>query len=184
MNALAWVPVKWRFEANLAVRHLLTGGGRTLLTVGAVAAGVIVIVFLTSLIFGQRARLTQMLTESIPHVTVRVRPLEPVPLSGLQDLNSPLSSTRIEKQAPQLRFIDDWPHVVDLIRTVPNVRIALPAVMGQGFASRGGNPIGVSITGADPKEQDEVSPVSPDLIAGTYVGLASDQVVIDYELAS
>jgi len=98
-------------------------------------------------------------------------------------LNSPLSSSRIEKQAPQLKFIDYWPRVVDVIRTVPNVRIALPAVQGQGFASRGGNPIGVSMTGADPAEQDEVSPVSPDLISGTYVGLASDQVVIDYELA-
>jgi lipoprotein-releasing system permease protein len=183
MNGLAFVPTKWRFEAKLALRHLVTGGGQTLLTVGAVAAGVIVIVFLTSLIFGQRARLTQMLTESIPHVTVRVKDREPAPLSELEVLNSPLSSSRIEKQAPQLKFIDDWQHVVDVIRTVPNVRIALPAVQGQGFASRGGNPMGVSITGADPADQDEVSPVTPDLIAGTYVGLASDQVVIDYELA-
>lgn len=183
MNGLAFVPVKWRFEAKLALRHLLTGGGQTLLTVGAVAAGVIVIVFLTALIFGLRARLTRMLTESIPHVTVRVRDREPVPLSDLEVLNSPLSSSRIEKQAPQLKFIDDWKHAVDVIRTVPNVRIAVPAVQAQGFASRGGNPIGVSITGADPAEQDEVSPVTRDLIAGTYVGLASDQVVIDYELA-
>lgn len=183
MNGFAFVPVKWRFEAKLALRHLLTGGGQTLLTVGAVAAGVIVIVFLTALIFGLRARLTRMLTESIPHVTVRVKDREPVPLSELDVLNSPLSSSRIEKQAPQLKFIDDWQHVVEVIRTVPNVRIAVPAVQAQGFASRGGNPIGVSITGADPAEQDEVSPVSQDLIAGTYVGLASDQVVIDYELA-
>jgi lipoprotein-releasing system permease protein len=184
MSSLSWVPVKWRFETKLALRHLLTGGGQTLLTVGAVAAGVIVIIFLTALIFGLRARLTRTLTESIPHVTVRVKDREPVPLSELEKLNSPLSSSRIEKQAPQLKFIDDWQHVVDVIRTVPNVRMALPAVQGQGFASRGGNPIGVSITGADPAEQDEVSPVTPDLIAGTYIGLASDQVVIDYELAN
>src|SRR5215813_9977579 len=130
MNALAWLPRKWRFEATLALRHLLTGGGQTLLTVGAVAAGVIVIIFLTALIFGLRARLTRTLTESIPHVTVRVRAREPVPLSELQDLNSPLSSSRIEKQAPQLKFIDDWQHVVEVIRTVPNVRIVLPAVQG------------------------------------------------------
>lgn len=183
MNASALLPVKWRFEATLALRHLRTGGGQTLLTVGAVAAGVIVIVFLTALIFGLRARLTRMLTESIPHVTVTAREREPIPLSELEDLNWPLSSSRIERQAPQLRFIDDWQHAVDVIRKVPNVRIALPAVQAQGFASRGGNPIGVSITGADPAEQDEVSPVSQDLIAGTYLGLASDQVVIDYELA-
>src|SRR5262245_66419846 len=104
MNSFAWVPAKWRFEAKLAVRHLLTGGGQTLLTVGAVAAGVIVIIFLTALIFGLRARLTRTLTESIPHVTVRVKDLEPLPLSQLENLNSPLSRSRIEKQAPQLKF--------------------------------------------------------------------------------
>jgi lipoprotein-releasing system permease protein len=181
MNSL--VPLKWRFEAKLALRHLTTGGGQTLLTVGAVAAGVIVIIFLTALIFGIRARLTTMLTESIPHVTLRVRDLEPVPLSEIQNLENAMSSTRIEKQAPQLKFIDNWQHVVDVVRTVPNVRIASPAVQGQGFASRGGNPIGVTITGADPEQQDEVSPVTQDLIAGKYVGLASDEIVIDYELA-
>ena len=181
MNSL--VPLKWRFEAKLALRHLTTGGGQTLLTVGAVAAGVIVIIFLTALIFGIRARLTTMLTESIPHVTLRVRDLEPVPLSEIQNLENAMSSTRIEKQAPQLKFIDNWQHVVDVVRTVPNVRIASPAVQGQGLASRGGNPIGVTITGADPEQQDEVSPVTQDLIAGKYVGLASDEIVIDYELA-
>ena len=184
MNALlALVPARWRFEAKLALRHLLTGGMQTLLTVGAVAAGVIVIVFLTALIFGLQARWTVLLTESIPHVTIRVRDREPVPLSALEDLNSPLSSTRIEKQAPQLKFIDDWQHTVEVVRTVPNVRIVMPAVQSQGFASRGGNPIGVSITGADPAMQDEVSPVTRDLIAGHFIGLAADQVVIDYELA-
>lgn len=183
MNAFSLVPRKWRFEARLALRHLTTGGGQTLLTVGAVAAGVIVIVFLTALIFGMRAKLTKMLTESIPHVTVKVRDIEPVPLSELQNLGSAISSSRVEKQAPQLKYIDDWSHVVDVIRTIPNVRIVLPAIQGQGFASKGGNPIGVSITGADPAQQDEVSPVSKELIAGEYLGLASDAVVIDYELA-
>ena len=183
MKVLSLVPPKWRFETTLALRHLITGGGQTLLTIGAVAAGVIVIIFLTALIFGIRLKLTNMLTESIPHVTVRVRETEPVPLSELQDLGSAMSSSRIEKQAPQLKFIDDWQHVVDVIRTIPNVRVVLPAIQGQGFASKGANPIGVTITGADPEEQDQVSPVTKDLIAGKYIGLASDEVVIDYELA-
>jgi lipoprotein-releasing system permease protein len=183
MSSLSWVPLKWRFESRLALRYLLTGGGQTLLTIGSVAAGVIVIVFLTSLIFGIRGRLTKLLTETIPHVTVRVRDLEPIPLSELQDLELGMSSTRVERKAPQLKFIDDWQHAVDVIRTIPNVRMALPAIQGQGFASKGGNPIGVVVTGADPAQQDEVSPVTKDLIAGRYVGMAADEVVIDYELA-
>jgi len=183
MSSLSWIPLKWRFEARLALRYLMTGGGQTLLTIGSVAAGVIVIVFLTSLIFGIRGRLTTMLTESIPHVTVKIREPEPIPLSELQDLGSAMSSSRVEKKAPQLKFIDDWQHAVDIIRTVPNVRVVLPAIQGQGFASKGGNPIGVMITGADPGQQDQVSPVTKDLIAGRYIGLAADEVVIDYELA-
>ena len=102
-----------------------------------------------------------MLTEAIPHVTVRVREHEPVPLSEIQDLNDRMSSSRIEKQAPQLKFIDDWQHAVDLIRTVPNVRIALPAVQGQGFASKGGNPLGVTVVGAARSGSGSVSATGP-----------------------
>jgi len=183
MRAHSLIPRTLRFEAKLALRHLKTGGGQTLLTVGAVAAGVIVIIFLTALIFGMREKVTKVLTESISHVTVKVRDVEPVPLSVLQDSGTSMSSSRMEKQAPQLKYIDDWQHAFDVIRTVPNVRIALPAIQGHGFASKGGNPIGVTITGADPAQQDEVSPVSKDLIAGKYLGLESDAVVVDYELA-
>jgi lipoprotein-releasing system permease protein len=43
--------------------------------------------------------------------------------------------------------------------------------------------VGVTVVGADPVQQDEVSPVTPNLIAGTYVGLSADAVVVDYELA-
>lgn len=184
MSALALVPKKLRFEVMLSVRHLLTGGGQTLLTVGAVAAGVIVIIFLTSLIFGLQKKLTVTLTESLSHVTVRVAEPKPIPLSELTDLEAGMSSSsRIEQQAPQMKYIDNWQHVVDVVRGIPNVRIAVPAIQGHGFVSKGGNPLGVSIVGADPAQQDEVSPVTKNLIAGKYVGLASDEVVIDYELA-
>jgi lipoprotein-releasing system permease protein len=184
MSLLSVVPLKWRFEARLALRHLQTGGGQTVLTVGAVAVGVIVIIFLTALIFGMRKKLTVLLTESIPHVIIMVEELQPIPLAELSELGSAMSSTRIERQAPQLKYIDDWQHVVDIVRKLPNVRVALPAVQDQGFASKGGKPIGVAITGADPAQQDEVSPITKNLIAGKYVGLASDEVVIGYELAN
>jgi lipoprotein-releasing system permease protein len=167
----------------LAIRHLMRGGGQTLLTVGAVAAGVVVIIFLTALIFGLQRRLTVTLTETLPHVTVRVAEPKPVPLAELTQLESGMSSSRIEQQRPQMKRIDDWQHVVEVARRVPNVRVAVPAVQGQGFASRGGNPVGVTVVGADPVQQDEVSPVTPNLIAGTYIGLSADAVVVDYELA-
>ena len=37
--------------------------------------------------------------------------------------------------------------------------------------------------GADPALQDEITPVTRDLIAGRYQGLGSDEIVIDKELS-
>jgi lipoprotein-releasing system permease protein len=165
------------------MRHLLSGGGQTLLTVSAVAAGVIIVIFITSLIFGLQERLTELLTDAIPHVTVTVEEAEPRPLSKVAPSPGDLSSTEIEQQAPQLKFIDNYPAVADTIRRLPNVREVAPVVTGQAFISKGANPVGVAVVGADPELQDRITPVTKDLIAGKFIGLGSDEIVIDGELA-
>jgi lipoprotein-releasing system permease protein len=167
----------------VAVRHLLSGGGQTLLTVSAVAAGVIIVIFITSLIFGLQERLTELLTDAIPHVTVTVEETKPQPLSKVPGTTSDLSSTEIEQRAPQLKFIDDYPQVVQTIRGLPNVRDVAPVVTGQAFISKGANPVGVAVVGSDPQLQDRITPVTKDLIAGKFIGLGSDEIVIDGELA-
>ncbi len=184
MNVLlrTFVPRRFRFETQLALRHLLSGGGQTVLTVSAVAAGVIIVIFITSLIFGLQDRLTELLTDAIPHVTITVEEPEPRPLARITD-GSELSSSRIEQQAPQLKFIDNWPHVVETVRALPNVRAVAPVVSGQAFVSKGANPIGTAVVGADPDLQNVITPVTKDLISGKYLGLRSDEIVIDAELA-
>lgn len=177
------VPRRIRFEAQVAVRHLLSGGGQTLLTVSAVAAGVIIVIFITSLIFGLQERLTELLTDAIPHVTVTVEDPKPRPLSRVPGAPAGPSSTDIEQQAPQLKFIDNYPAVVETIRRLPNVREVAPVVTGQAFVSKGANPIGVAVIGSDPALQDRITPVTKDLISGKYLGLGSDEIVIDGELA-
>lgn len=177
------VPRRFRFETQIAVRHLLSGGGQTLLTVSAVAAGVIIVIFITSLIFGLQERLTELLTDAIPHVTVTVEEPKPQPLTRVPGAPEGPISSRVEQMAPQLKFIDNWPGVVDTIRRLPNVRSVAPVVSGQIFVSKGANPIGVAVVGADPELQDQVSPVTSDLISGSYFGLGSDEIVIDAELA-
>jgi len=177
------VPRKIRFEAQVAVRHLLSGGGQTLLTVSAVAAGVIIVIFITSLIFGLQQHLTELLTDAIPHVTVTVEEPKPRPLSRVPGAPPGLSSTDVEQRAPQLKFIDNYPAVVETIRRLPNVREVAPVVSGQAFVSKGANPIGVAVVGSDPELQDRITPVTKDLISGKYLGLGSDEIVIDSELA-
>ena len=177
----AIIPRSYRFEFQVAMRHLLSGGWQTLMTISAVTTGVIIVIFITCLIFGLQDRISTLLTNSIPHITIKVA--NPTP-ETLEDLNNEtLTSSKIEQQAPQLKLIDNWEQIVSTVSKLPNVKAIAPLVSGQGFASKGANPKGVLVIGADPFLQDSVTPVTPDLIAGKYQGLGSDEIVIDYQLA-
>jgi lipoprotein-releasing system permease protein len=173
-----------RFELRLALRHLRSGGGQTLLTVSAVAVGVIIVIFITALIFGLRQKLTVLLTEAIPHITIQVKAIQPIPLAHLAGAAAGVSSSRIEPQAPRQKYIDNWSQIADIVRRQPDVRLVAPAVRGQGFASKGGHGVGVSVVGVEPALQDEVAPVSKHLMAGQYVGLRTEEIVIDANLAA
>jgi lipoprotein-releasing system permease protein len=174
-----------RFEATLAYRHLRSGGGQTLLTVSAVAVGVIVVVFITSLIFGLRQRISSLITDLLPHVTVS--PLEPEP-TGLAPAALPgpkdrIVSSRIERQSQQRKEIENWPQAAAVIRSIPNVVAVAPAVTGSGFIVRGGRQLGVQVSGADPEALDAVNSVTRYLFAGHYLGLGSEEIVLSYQLA-
>jgi lipoprotein-releasing system permease protein len=167
----------------VAIRHLRSGGGQTLLTVSAVAVGVIIVIFVTALIFGLQRRLTILLTEAIPHVTIRVADPRPVPLAEIPGRPPGLASSRLEQQAPQQKEIDDWLRVAEVVRRLPGVRLVAPVVRQQGFVAKGGHSVGVSVVGTDPAVQDEVSPVTKHLVGGRFLGLGSDEIVVDTELA-
>src|SRR5215471_18149909 len=89
------VPKALRFEFRLATRHLRAGGGQTLLTISAVAAGVIIVIFITALIFGLRQKLTVLLIEAIPHIIIQVKEVKPIPLADIPDTSWGTSSSRI-----------------------------------------------------------------------------------------
>ena len=184
MAGPALVPKALRFECRLAMRHLRSGGGQTLLTVSAVAAGVIIVIFVTALIFGLRQKLTTLLIEAIPHITIQVEEVKPTPLADIPGAPWGTSSSRVEQQAPQQKHLNNWEQAADVVRRLPHVRLVASVVKEQGFASKGGNPVGVSVVGAEPALQDEVAPVSKYLIAGRYLGLSSEEIVIDGKLAA
>lgn len=146
--------------------------------------GVILVIFITALIFGLHQRLTILLTEAIPHITMQVTEVKPTPLQGVPGTPPGATSSRIEQQAPQRKNIDNWSQVTAAVRPLPNVRLVAPAVTGQGFASKGGNPVSVWVVGADPALQDDVAPVTKHLIAGRYLDLSSEEIVIDVKLAA
>jgi lipoprotein-releasing system permease protein len=172
----------WRFERTLAFRHLRSGGWQTLMTMSAVAAGVVVVVFVSSMVFGLQANWVEHITDMLPSVTVSPLDQEPQPLAhGLA--SGKMSASRIERGAQQVRRIEDWLGLAEGIRRVPGVAAVAPAVTGQGFATRGGRQIGVLIYGAQPEELDRVMNVSKYLGGGRYLGIRGGEVVLNFKLA-
>lgn len=173
-----------RFETFVAARYLRSSPGQTLLTVGAVAIAVTVVVFINSLIDGLQVRLLNDNVGSIPHVTVRVPPPDPEPLGDLARPGDPtVYATRVEKLAEKRRDLEDPGRVEEQLARFPGVVALSPAVRGQAFLVRGTRRFGVTVSGADPIRQERIVQLQDDLVAGRWLDLGPEEVVVGFRLA-
>lgn len=169
-----------RFEFSLAFRHLTRGGTQTWLTIAAVASGVTVILFISSVTFGIRNWAEQVISDLMPDITVQVR--EPV----VNQASFPGRTAIGDTQPVQPRNVDikDWRRTADIIRGLPGVTAVAAAIMDSGVAWRGNKQYPLTIYGADPLELDQVTAVRKYIVGGRYVGLAPNECVVDYKLVS
>lgn len=169
-----------RFEATLAIRHLLRGGSQTWLTIAAVASGVTVIVFVSSITFGLRNYAQTIIGDMLPHIVVQVKTPK-VRTVGIG--SEPLLANRQPVNQKSLD-IKDWRKTVQTIEGLPNVVQVTPAVYDRGFATRGGKSFGVIIYGADPAGLDSITAVKKYVVQGRYFGLGHTECVVDYKLVT
>lgn len=123
-----------------------------------------------------------MLTDILPHITVQPAEQKAVPLAHLGNLPG-LTSSRVERQDSQRKYLENWTRDVQVIGDIPGVVSVAPVVMGEGIISRGGKKIGTRITGADPERLNAVMPITKSLFAGKYLGLGASEVVLNYKTA-
>lgn len=179
-----------RFEAMLALRHLTSNRGQTALTVGAVAVGVVAILFIRSVIAGVQAEIVQDLIGSLPAIVVK--PVEKFTIR-LADTDtraavsvatgSDILVTRDQKRTQQREEIEGFAAVEAQLRQFPGVRAVAPVAQGGATILRGAKRFNVSLTGGDPATLDAVVGMSKNMIAGRWVGLASDEIIIGWRLA-
>lgn len=176
-----------RFEAKLAYRHLVSSGGQTLLTIAAVAIAVTVIIFIQTLITGVQRRIFKDLMGSLPHITVK--PPDPAPRTlaeamGKQPTSGgPLLVTEREKQVQQRTDIEQWRQLETQLAQFPGVRVVASAVRDNAFLIRGAKRLGVTISGGDPPRQERLIGLQEDMIAGRWLDIGPDEVVIGWRLA-
>jgi len=175
-----------KFELKVAIRHLLTSHGQTELTVGAVAVGVILVVFLSSLINGLQAGLIYEVLGSIPHVVIEAsnptaKALSAVPgQGGLQGQ----IITKIEQISSKKRKIEQWQQTVSAIRELPDVKAISPTVQGSGFAGRGAKKVGALIIGINPEEQNKVISMQGRILQGNFFQVDQQNAAIGVDMAN
>lgn len=172
-----------RFELKVAWRHLIMSHGQTELTVGAVAVGVLLVVFLSSLINGLQIGLVDDVVGSIPHVSVEAavpdaKPLWQVPGGSIDAVTS------LEKITTRSKRIEQWERMRTAIARIPEVSSIAPAVEGDGMVMRGAKAMGARIVGVIPAEQVQVVSLKNRIVEGDFSKVDQQNVAIGTKMAA
>ncbi len=169
------------FEIKVAWRHLVMSHGQTELTVGAVAVGVLLVVFLSSLINGLQTGLVDDVVGSIPHVTVEAATPDAKPLWQIDSQSN--SITSLEKITTRGERIEQWDRVQNAIQHMRGVKFVAPSVEGDGLATRGTKTIGARIIGVIPAKQMKVISLKNRIIEGDFTMVGQQNAAIGVKMA-
>lgn len=164
----------------LAWRYVITSRGQTGLTVAAVAAAVCLIIFVNCLLIGVQARFVRDLIGAIAHITVKVPDPDPQPLA---DTEGKRYAVQVEKQLQKRTDLKRPEALEEMLAGYPHVRATASSVGGQAFIIRGVRQFGVTVRGAEPVKQEAISNLNDDMVAGRWLTIGANDIVIGFKLA-
>lgn len=153
------------------------GLAQTLLIIVGVALGVAVIVFMSALLSGLQSNIIRRTLNS--QAPIIVVPPEQV-ARPLRD-GGP-GAVNVQPRSQQLRSIDQWQKVRQLIERMPGVTAVTPVISGPGFALRGDASKAISMTGIEPESYLRVISLAEKMVQGS-VTLTSGDIIIGTDLA-
>ncbi len=170
-----------RIEFFLALRFLKEGKSQTALIFSGAAAGVAVIVFLTSLITGLQSSLIEQTTGLQAHIVVQ--PEEPREVDGIYEPGpEEIVLSRVEPRPRRVEKIDRWEPLVQLLERDEEVVAAAPVAFGSAAAVRGQLRQPIELRGVEEQSYAQIIDVADRLLQG-HMRLADQGTVIGYELA-
>jgi lipoprotein-releasing system permease protein len=166
-----------RFESRLAWRYVVTSPGQTSLTVAAVAAAVCLIIFINCLLLGVQARFIRDLIGAIAHITVKLPDPDPLPLQ------QPGLVVGVRKQLQKRSDLKRPEALEGILSRFPHVKASASSVTGQGFVIRGVRQFGVTVRGADPLKQENITHLEDDMVGGRWLTIGVSDIVMGFKLA-
>ena len=168
------------FEWIVAVRFLYEGRLQTLFIIGGIAIGVGVIVFMSAMLAGLEVNFLKRVLTTQPHIQVVAMDQVARPL---RDPRQQTEDAIIQKPTQRVVSIDQWQSILQQLRAQPDIVTVSPTVAGSAFAIRGEASRSVTLTGIEPQTYFQIVKIPDYLVAGE-ARLASDMVMIGFELAN
>ena len=165
------------YAAKLALRHLMSTPGQSILLVLGVAVGVSVFVFMSALIGGLATLLTARTVGNISHITLEMAERDPgviLPGTGVQVV--------VQKDLSRRAQIAVWEPAVALIEGTPGVIAVSPQIRGSAFVQRGQAIAPVGVIGVQPDKLSAIADVAKAIVLGSDA-LSPDSVLIGQTLA-
>ena len=171
-----WQPFEW----IVASRFLREGRLQSLFIMLGVAIGVAVIVFMSALLQGLQTNLVKRVLTAQPHIQV-LPPKEQVRVQHAPD--TALHADHIQAPLQRLKSIDQWQAVLNLVRAMPEVRVASPAVNGSAFILRGAANRALNLSAVDLALYQQIINLNDKIVAGR-ARLDANDILIGTELAA
>ncbi len=168
------------FEWLVASRFLREGRMQSLFIMLGVAIGVAVIVFMSALMQGLQANLIKRVLTAQPHIQI-LPPKEKVRI--LHGPDDALHVDRVQAPLQGLKSIDQWQAVLNVLRAMPEVRVASPAVSGSTFIMRGAASRALSLTAVDLVPYQKIVNLSEKIVSG-QARLGASDILIGTELSA
>lgn len=166
-----------RYAAKLALRHLMSTPGQSILLIFGVAVGVSVFVFMSALIGGLATLLTARTVGNIPHITLEMAERDPGTI-----LPRPGAQVVVQKDLSRRAQIAVWEPAVALVEGMPGVTAVSPQIRGSAFVQRGQAVAPVGVIGVQPDKLSAISDVAKAIVSGSEA-LSPDSVLIGQTLA-
>lgn len=166
-----------RYAAKLALRHLLSTPGQTVLLMLGVAVGVSVFIFMSALIGGLATLLTQRTVGSISHITFEMAERNPAQILADRGVQ-----VAVQKDLSRRAQITVWAPALSLIEATPGVTAVSPQIRGSAFVQRGQAIAPVGVIGVQPDKLSAIADIEGAITAGTAT-LSPDSLLIGQTLA-
>lgn len=166
-------------EQRIAARFLSENPTQTLLISVAIAVGVAVIIFITSLVNGLQLNMVDRVLGSQAHIKLEAARLvnqipEPTPNTHQIILES--------QRAQPLQRIENWQSVLALLEAREGFTAVSPIVSGAMLVQQGRAVASVVLNGIDAERYRSIVDLETKLLSGTY-HMSSQDVLVGSELA-